>query len=274
MGRTPTVILVLALGACARGSVSDAGRDAGGGDDDDGIDAATSIDGEVCSGDPCSLLDQCGCGAIQVCDLDAMELSTAGTECRDVTVPGGAGANCASRTECASGWSCYGGAIYGQCRRYCDGDDDCGTGGYCIIQVTDGAEPVPGVKICTKACSPTAATANGCPASPQMGCRVFRDDPDDTPGNGDEHYLTDCARAAPGTGGGHGVDCAGTGGYVCGAGYDCYTLVDGGGNPVGAQCRQICELTPGPGVCAGGRTCTALQGEQPVVDGKTYGVCQ
>lgn len=260
---------VLCVAACAKGEPVSVGPDAQVGPP--AADAAPPPDADTCAGDPCALVEQCGCGGAQVCDLDDEALDTGGTLCRDVTIPGNATSNCADETECGAGFSCFGGGGFGQCRQYCDpAAPDCGAGGFCIIQVVSGADPVPGAVLCTKTCDPVASSNNGCPSSPQLGCRIFFDDPDGAADSGDEYFLTDCSRAA--SAGLHDADCTASGDSQCAAGHACFTIT-GGANP-GDRCRQYCELTPGPGVCAGGRTCVAVTGDQPTIDGKVYGVCQ
>jgi hypothetical protein len=182
-------------------------------------------------------------------------------------VPGNATSNCASETECGGGFSCFGGGGFGQCRKYCDGHDDCGTRGYCLLQVVFGTNstPVPGAVLCTKSCDPLPLTNNGCPGSPQLGCRLFIDGNNAT-GNGANSWLTDCVPAAT-TGGLHDAPC--TSDASCAPGHECFTIT-GGTNP-GDRCRQICDRAAP--VCSTG-TCQAYPGDNPpTIDGKTYGVC-
>jgi len=268
--------------ACATGTPPEGGGDGGGGgggpDAATPADAAPQADADTCEADPCSLLEQCGCGATQVCDLDGAALATGGTECRDVTAPGTDLASCASSTECAGGYVCLGSP--GQCRRYCDsagGEPSCDEGGHCILQVVydpgGGAlEPVPGAVTCTKPCAPEKASDNGCPSDPQFGCRFFRYDPDQTPDSGDEIHVTDCAGApAPGTAGNEAAcefssDCA--------PGYACVTF-SGGDNPR-TVCKQTCVYAvggvAGPRGCAAG-TCQQYAEPRPIVGTTEYGRC-
>jgi hypothetical protein len=258
-----TALAVVGLVGCARGASTTADPDGATGT----IDADPAApDAGTCPRDPCALVEQCGCGAAQVCDLDFTDLEAGETTCRDVLQPGDAEANCDDKTECAGGWSCFGGDEWGQCRAYCDDDLDCPTGGHCIINVTSGGEPVPGAALCTKPCIPENGALNRCPGSPQLACRLFRDDPDDVPASGDEYWLTDCV-AADGDGL-HGTNCA-SGADVCAPGYDCFD-VDGGGK----QCRQICDFSSGRGACLGGRTCTEAKADPPTIGLVVYGTCE
>jgi hypothetical protein len=267
------VLCVTLVASCAQGRAPAGDGGIAGSDASDLADAADVADADTCPGDPCSLLEQCGCGGQQVCDLDTSNLATAGTACRDVVVPGTEGANCSMDSQCAAGYSCFGAP--GQCRRYCAADADCGTDAYCLIQVVFGSPsmPVPDTTLCTKACTPDAASDNGCPSAPQFGCRIIQNDPDGVAASGDEFLVTDCGKAsASGT---DGVDCATAGDAACAAGFSCFTITQGG-NPVGDQCKQLCVFTvdgnPGSRLCGTG-TCTQLTGDPFLVGTTEYGAC-
>jgi hypothetical protein len=266
------MVLSLALiAACASSRVE---PDGGGGDDDidapDDVDAPTdaqeidAIDAPVCSGTPCSILDQCGCEATPntpVCDLDFTMLTTGATKCRsrNTTVVGDETQTCTMASTCAAQHVCVG----GRCRKYCDDDDDCaGPGGLCIIDLTQGNPPmpIPGAPVtCTTDCNPTLASNPTCP--PTWACHIFFDDPNGVPDSGDERYLSDCLAAGAGTAG-----AACTGSQQCAAGFDCVTL-----NPGGQQCRPVCNMATQ--TCPTGTgTCTGFA-PPVVIGGATYGVC-
>jgi hypothetical protein len=203
-----------------------------------------------------------------VCDLDPDNIATGGTACRAVGTPGQDTATCSSWIGCAGGYVCLGSP--GQCRRWCQDDDDCpGDGGMCILGVTSGGEPVPNATTCTKHCSPTSEAPPECPTG--FACHVYLYDPPPTGGD-DEVSLTDCD-PAPATGGGFGTDCTADGSSACAAGYDC---VNYGGD---TQCMETCQC-PSIGNCTGGvcssGTCygydpPAVVG--PIPGGVEYGVC-
>lgn len=270
----------LAIAGCAsarQGDGTDASDNGDGDADVPPTDAPTdaqaidAIDAPFCSGNPCSILDQCGCEATPntpVCDLDFTMLSTGATKCRarNTSVAGDETQTCTMAATCAPLHVCVG----GRCRKYCDDDDDCaGAGGLCIIDLTQGNPPmpIPGAPVtCTTDCVPTAATNPTCP--PSWACHIFLDDPNGVPDSGDERYLTDCL-APPQSGGGVGAAC--TSNQQCAATLDCVTLSSGG-----QQCRPTC-VCPG-GNCAAG-TCPTGSGScrgfaPPVVIAtSTYGTC-
>jgi hypothetical protein len=261
------------LAACAKASpaVGDGGADgvdgAAGGDG-----GGAEVDAATCAASPCSLLDQCGCGDNQVCDLDRDDLPSGATDCRDVTAPGTEHANCETSTECAGGFGCLGTTDFMQCRLYCDDETDCGDGGHCLIDVTytdDGGaqQPVPGAVACTKSCALEAASDNGCPSDPQFGCRMLYENPNDSADpDGDEYFLSDCGRA-PASGGGDDAAC--TAHQSCQSGFGCLTFTDG------KRCKQYCVWTvdgaDGPRVCAAG-TCRRFS-DTPTIGTTEYGYC-
>ncbi len=217
---------------------------------------------------PCDLYEQCGCIPPQVCDLDDEALATGGTECRDVGTAGEDTATCSSSFGCAGGFICLG-SDPGQCRRWCQEDDDCpGPGGLCILNVTyGGGTEVPGATACTKNCSPASSAPSECP--PDFGCHIYLDDPDDSLPtiSGDERSLTDCT-SPPASGGGDSESC--TYNSDCIPGYDCVNV-----DSV-AQCKQTC-VCASPGNCSGAAcaigSCYEFSDPKPIIDGVEYGVC-
>ena len=271
----PLLLLIPCLAiACAKGSPGAGDGGASGIDGAPAADAGGGADADTCAAEPCSLLDQCGCGATQVCDLDRDQLATGVTTCRDVTAPGTERANCTSSTECAGGFGCFGIEGFQQCRRFCDGEDDCGGGGHCIIEVTytdDGGaqQPVPGAVTCSKSCAIEGASDNGCPADPQFGCRLFWENPNgSTDPDGDEYFLSDCGRA-PASGGGDDAAC--TSHASCRPGYGCVTF-----GASDRRCKQSCvynlDGAAGPRVCNGTGTCRAFS-DTPMIGTTEYGYC-
>ena len=266
-------LIVSTAFACAKASPSSGDGGTGGSDGGPTSDGGGGgIDADVCTAEPCSLLEQCGCGATQVCDLDRDDLPGGATRCRDVTAPGTELANCSSSTECAGGFGCLGATGFMQCRRYCDEEADCGEGGHCIIEVTytdDGGQqqPVPGAVTCSKSCAIEAAADNGCPSDPQFGCRLFYEDPDGTAASGDEYFLSDCNRA-PASGGGDDAAC--TSHSSCAPGYGCITF-----GASDKRCKQSCvynvDGAAGPRVCAAG-TCRQFS-DNPMIGTTEYGYC-
>ena len=224
--------------------------------------------GSQCNKQPCDLVPQCGCTGSDACDLDGTDLPNGKTQCRAVTTPGAEDANCNTLDDCAGGYVCLG--SNGQCREYCQGDTDCSALGYCLLDVTYDSGggnfmPVPGASTCTKACQPHMASNNGCPSTPQFGCRMFIDNPDGVDDNGDEYFLTDCTTAVQ-TGGQQDADCSANFGADCAAGFDCV------GVGTESLCKQIC-VVGGANTCGGALTCNAFGDPQPIIGGVTYGFC-
>jgi hypothetical protein len=241
-----------ALIACA--TASGDGADAGpGGDGGNGMnqpDAAGS-----CPKDPCDLLEQCGCGAPEVCDLAD---GTGATDCRAVAVPGMEESNCSTDEECSGGYSCFfsGTPARGQCRRYCATDTHCGPG-QCLISVGNGeGQPIPGVTVCTKSCKPEAQTGNSCPSNPQFSCGLF------TFMGG---WITDCRPAGPG---GDEADCTNA---ECAAGFMCVDiLIDSMVDRT--VCKRTCIVGDGS-QCTGQENCAEFPNNPPTVNGVQYGAC-
>ena len=222
---------------------------------------ATVIDGpEVCSREPCSLVPQCGCDdtpATPACDLDFNNLATGATKCRGDVMHGTESRVCGQPTTCGPGYVCA-----GRCLRYCNVDDDCpGPGGLCILPLLNGAEPIPGVKVCTTDCDPMAVANANCPST--WACHLYNEVEGD-------RWLTDCH--APPSGGTLGAACTTT--NECGPTLHCIGDM-GPGN--GQHCRPQC-LCPGgtcaSGTCGGGTgTCHDFPFVVATVGPNTYGLC-
>lgn len=255
----PPIVAAFLL-ACASGEAPPNG-------DGDGIvDAGPGTDaiGQVCTKDPCSIYDQCGCESPQVCDLDftdGEQLAMGGTACRDVTTPGMETATCTGfeYEQCAAGFVCLGSAAGTQCRKYCQTDNDCGIGGFCIIEPTSGGNPIPGIKVCTKSCDPADIKPAGCPSG--YACGIF-----DNNGTG----ITDCIPTTPA--GTDEVSCAdGAAGDPCAPGFTCIIFSV---NEVEQRrvCKQRCEFPGGACTAVAGQTCQDLN-PGPTVGATEYGFC-
>ncbi len=216
------------------------------------------IDASTCASSPCDLVDQCGCAAPNVCDLDVSNLPN--THCRPVNSPGMDESTCASFNDCAGGFVCVSAADEASCRRYCRTNADCDAPrGACVITLVDGSTEIPGAVVCSSNCDPINPAAGGCPAT--WGCYPGVIDPDGVPGNGDETTIGDCAPAG-----------AGTQGATCAANSDCaqgFLCINTG---VTTECLRMCNTAVGD--CSGspGTTCG---GTDPVITlgGVTYGIC-
>lgn len=213
-----------------------------------------------CTNQPCDLTPQCGCDTGQACDLDGTDLENGTTECRSVIAAGQEADNCNGAVGCDAGYVCVG----GQCRKYCQAGTDCRSNEFCLINLTFNGNDIPGAVVCTKTCQPELASNNGCPASPQYACRMFRDDPDGIADNGDEYYLSDCGTSGAG---GLDTDCTANSSADCQAGFTCVTI-----NGTQNLCKQIC-VVGGANTCNAG-SCTAFADPQPQIAGTTYGFCQ
>jgi hypothetical protein len=201
---------------------------------------------------PCELVAQCGCATGQACDLGGANGTTA---CRPVNADGNETSTCTDSTRCAAGYVCLGGTVGASCKRYCASDDQCaGGGGICVIEVTSGGTPIPGVKVCSPSCDPF--TASGCPAG--WACGAFSD-------SQEHRNFTWCD--VPGTGTNNAA-CTDDG--QCAAGYTCVNV--GGAT----KCKKYCDKGDGNPGCAALQTCVGLvdaAGAPLIVAGVTYGVC-
>jgi hypothetical protein len=263
-----SLLLAGSVAGCSASAGDPSGPD-GGGKEDDPIGGGGG-DGDVgtCDKDPCDLYDQCGCESGQACDLDNSALATGGTVCRDITEAGMSTSSCDADEECAAGYGCFGNP--GQCRKFCEGDGDCGLG-HCIIPIVYDAgggnyEEVPGADVCTKPCKADAGGGSGCPED--RACDFYWHDD----GSDATYWYTDCR---VGGAGGDAASCAANGNADCQPGFGCYqiTYTD---DTVKDECRQICIWTVGGAEgdrsCATG-TCHELGGDGIVVGDTEYGAC-
>lgn len=208
----------------------------------------------TCSESPCRLVTpQCGCPGGQSC------YSSGATRLCSATGASTEGTACTGVSSCAAGLICInvssGTTAVNECHRFCDTDSDCiGTGSICAYTLDDGAGgTVPGVRVCSRSCSPTAQT--GC--APGTACNIFRETA------GAMRYFFDCA--APVGTGGIGASC--TSPANCRAGFACV------GTP--GTCQRYCA-SPGligtAGGCSSGEACYGFT--TPLIVGTTeYGVC-
>lgn len=203
-------------------------------------------DAPTCPTSPCDLVEQCGCQAMQACDLNFSTLDGQ-TACRPA---GGGDANdtCASTNACAAGYVCVGGTD-SSCKEYCADDADCPSPrAKCAIQLIDGNDdPIPGATVCSSNCNPTQVPSPDCPTN--WTCDLFsanNEDIVDCRPNGTATQDQSCATA----------DCA--------AGHTCVNF-----GAAGLFCQKICAIQ---GDCPTGSTCT--QFSTPFnVGGQNYGVC-
>ena len=224
----------------------------GGGGPDSSTDAATTgdasmspIDGNGCATQPCDIQTQCGCSAIEACDVD--DQGGPATACRGAS-GGKEGTACTTSTACAAGYTCAYFGASGSCMRFCDADADClGPRGECIFHLADSnGQVVPGGSLCTSNCDPTAINDPLCPAG--WGCEVFSD-------------AVDCRLAGAGM---QGQDCSDS--APCAPGYTCTQFSSGP-----SKCSRTCS-PPSNNGCPAPTACSAYT--PPVVLGGTqYGVC-
>ena len=257
-GLAVALALVIACATASRGV--DDGTTGGGGSDAPKKDAAGQMDANNCATQPCDIPSQCGCGS-GACDINGSDLM--GTACRMITTSGHAGDECNGPDDCDKGYVCLGGSGDASCHKYCGTTADCTSPrGQCIIDITDGTNPIAGVPpACTSNCDPLNAATAGC--STGLRCSVFS-----TTHAGSAYNYTDCEKVGGGT---QGTNCkVGTNGddTLCDTDFFC-TTVNGGTN---FNCRKFCTLNPAGGQCTGGLTCLAFNPVLTVV-GVEYGVC-
>jgi hypothetical protein len=276
------LFVILCLGACASSKSSGTAIDAESGDDDSGtgdsggggdidgapgaidaavidgqglggIDASTPADASTCPTSPCDLVQQCGCGPTQACDIDGSDLI--GTACRGVTVAGDENDTCTAASQCGAGYVCVGDAAGESCKAYCASTTDCASPrGQCVIQLTNqtGA-PIDGAVVCSSNCDPANASNPLCPSG--WSCDIFT-----ATFQSVDHDIADCRVVGTMT---QGQACSAT--SACQAGLTC---VNNGTSDV---CGKICRRPAGT-ECTGGTTCYGFQ--TPFVVGtQEYGVC-
>jgi cysteine-rich repeat protein len=183
-------------------------------------------DGWECHDPVCDLAPQCGCGEGRKCTLVAGSRSCAAAGFLSE------GRTCASDMECAEALMCSGARNSSEslCYRFCGDDTDCvGAGSRCVVGVSTGGAPIPGVTLCSLHCDPSNTFA--CPLG--TGCKIW---------SYEGEYLTDCGGPV---GLGHvGRDCSSD--ADCAPGYFCA--------PGFPTCLQYCTLPEG--YCEGGYPCT------------------
>jgi hypothetical protein len=248
--------LFVSLGACATAGPSQPNTN---NDASVNEDASLEVDANNCATQPCDILTQCGCTSNAACDVDGNDLD--GPACRAVAAnAAGEGGECAGGvTTCQPGTVCIGN-LCSVCKKYCDADAECGQPrGKCIIEITDGTNPIPNIpKVCSSNCDPANVNVGGCPTG--MKCGFFV-----APGN---VTIVDCDVAQTGV---QGTNCevgtTNTGNEeICGPGFTCTTLDNNAFN-----CRKVCNRTANTG-CVGAQTCIAFD-PALIVAGTEYGVC-
>lgn len=203
----------------------------------------------ACSESPCRLTTpQCGCLPGEGCYVNDDRV-------RECAPAGGSreGTACSSFSGCAPGLMCIGTGGVAWCHLHCGTDADCSSGAsLCLLTIDDGAGgAVPGVTLCTTACSPTAAT--GCPAG--TGCTIYQES------MGARRFLTDCRVAGTSR---EGTTC--TSEEECVGGMAC---IGATGGP--RTCSRWCTMPLGS-ECSLGRLCTGLD-PPAMIGGVEYGVC-
>ena len=214
---------------------------------------APEIDATTCPTAPCDLHEQCGCTAVQTCDLNFTTLM--GNACRGITAMGREADTCNNVAACDRGYVCVGSGGNSTCQRYCQTDVDCdGPRGQCAIQlVGPNSTPLAGAVTCSSNCDPVAATNAACPAS--WTCDLFS-----VTYQGAAKPIADCRPAGAA---GQGATCSAT--VACAAGFTC---VNTGGASV---CAKICPRPANTG-CPGGTTCGSFT-TPLVIAAQEYGAC-
>ncbi len=209
---------------------------------------AADVEGGGCVEPPpgCDLAPQCGCPRGEKCTLVGVDRRcvTAGFQSE--------GRPCSADVEGAAGLMCVNavGTDVRACYRFCRDHSGCfGPGSLCVVAVSSGGTPLPGVTLCSLSCD--LVSGSGCPAG--TGCKLWQE-----PG-GERRFLTDCSGEV-GTGR-TGMPCARE--RDCAPGFFCPV-------PTISQCVQFCAL-PG-GFCEGGYTCRRFH-EPVVVGSQEYGYC-
>lgn len=199
-------------------------------------------------GGVCSVIDNCGCDAGQICTFGANTADPCDVDeiCVASTGTLATGADCdPANDQCAPGNSCLTNSLTGEskCYKWCDGDEDCSAGHSCTITISFdmGGTCTEPVTLEYMACD------LGCPAD--AACDPFTG----TGCSGTTNsclYDFDCALLFCAPSGAHAVgeDCSDTG--LCVIGAECLTT-DGG---VTNTCMAFCDDSH---ACTSG-TCTVL----------------
>jgi len=255
------LVAIVVLCACAKGSTS-ATTDSSGSGKGDGTGSGSNADAAIdspanngCAVQPCTIDPQCGCTDPQhpACDLG----SGSANECRYATTTGVEGATCSAAPGCAAGYTCVGGGSWFDCEKYCGKDSECmSPRGLCVIQLTDGTNPIPGAVVCSSNCDPSTATNALCPSG--WTCDMFTATYMAT-----THNIADCRIAGTAQANGACTPNATTTAQMCIAGYSC---VNTGSN----VCKKICNKTANTGCTTG--TCTSFT-TALTIGGTEYGVC-
>lgn len=221
-------------------------------DIDAAIDAP-AIDASTCPTAPCDLHLQCGCSAVQTCDIDFNDLM--GNACRGITAMGREPDTCDNVAACDRGYVCVGSGTNSSCQRYCETDADCdGPRGQCAIQlVGTNSTPIAGAVTCSSSCDPVAATHPACPAT--WTCDVFT-----VTYMGASKPVTDCRKAGTA---GQGAACSAT--VACASGFTC---VNTGSASV---CAKLCPRPANTG-CPVNTTCGGFT-TPLVIAAQEYGAC-
>jgi len=252
------VLGLVAVVACAKaqhGSVDGSANDAR------PVADASQPDANTCATQPCDIPTQCGCSAVQACDIDVSDLM--GTACRPIDATGHETDSCVGITSCDRGYVCLGGGGNSACKKYCESSADCAAPrGQCVIDITDGTNPIAGLpSVCSSNCDPTNTAAGGCPTG--WKCSMYTQTHQAV-----DYNIADCTIAGAGA---QGANCkVGANGddSLCAANFLC-TTINAGAN---FNCRRMCNRTAGGPQCTGGQTCL---GFNPAFNlaGTEYGVC-
>ena len=215
-------------------------------DPDGSSQDALPLNDAGCTKSPCSLVPQCGCAAIEACDLDRTNLAAGATKCRAVTAEGFEFAQCTGMTTCAAGFVCVDRGGTQRCNKWCTHENQC-NGGACVsVLYGEPIGTVPGAWTCALDCDPISNL--GCPQD--WACRIY---------SRPTGLFTDCTLPGAGPAG---SDC--TLDTDCAMGTYC--------SPVSSKCLEFCRLTPPASACSVG-ACTSYV-SPVVVDNVEYGFCQ
>ncbi len=122
-----------------------------------GLEDPTQPDGGGCHR-TCDLENNCGCTSAQTCSWNS---SSGDQTCRETSGSSSLGQGCATADDCVLGTDC----LFGECRRYCFSDDQCGST-LCKADFT----PFAPTTVCSDACTPL--TDAGCPST--LACLIIQ----------------------------------------------------------------------------------------------------